>query len=118
MRLAEPTLETLPPSKSHADGTRSWPRRIIADKGYDWDELRRRFRARGIELIVPHRRGRARPPIQDGRSLRRYRRRWKIERMIAWIGNFRRVVVRYERHLHLYEAFLKIACLMITLRAL
>ena len=38
--------------------------------------------------------------------------------MIAWIGNFRRVVVRYERHLHLYEAFLKIACLMITLRAL
>lgn len=118
MKLAEPTLETIPPARSHADGSRSWPKRIVADKGYDWDALRGRFLARGIELIAPHRRGRTRPALQDGRSLRRYRRRWKIERTIAWIGNFRRVVVRYERRLRVYEAFLKIACLMIALRGL
>jgi len=30
--------------------------------------------------------------------LRRYRRRWKIERLFAWLQNFRRLVVRYERY--------------------
>jgi transposase len=31
---------------------------------------------------------------QDGRALRRYRQRWKIERTFAWLSNFRRLVVR------------------------
>lgn len=40
---------------------------------------------------VAYRRGRTRPKTQDGRSLRRYRRRWKVERLVAWLGNFRRL---------------------------
>src|SRR5262249_5177050 len=46
------------------------------------------------ELICPHRRNRTRPAMQDGRSLRRYRHRWIVERTIAWLSNFRRLVVR------------------------
>ena len=90
--------------------------RVIADKAYDSDPLRNRLRRRGIELICPHKKGRVRPATQDGRALRRYRHRWIIERTIAWLGNFRRLVVRYDRSLKIYEAFFQIACLMIVLR--
>jgi transposase len=95
------------------------PERLVCDKGYDSDGLRERLLSeRGIELVCPHRRNRRRPPLQDGRKLRRYRRRWKVERTFAWLGNFRRLVVRYERSLKVYRAFFHVACLVITLRQL
>ncbi len=89
---------------------------MIADKGYDSDALRERLRRRGIALIAPHRSNRHRTPPQDGRVLRRYHRRWIVERSIAWLGNFRRLVVRYDRSLTIYQAFFHIACFMIVLR--
>ena len=94
------------------------PWHLIADRAYDSDKLRTRLQARHIQLICPHRRGRVRPSLQDGRSLRRYRKRWKIERTFAWLGNFRRLVVRYERKIALYRGFFHLACLLITLRHL
>src|SRR5215213_4062318 len=78
------------------------PWRLIADRAYDSDALRSWLAAQDIELICPHRRGRIRPPTQDGRPLRRYRKRWKVERIFAWLGNFRRLLVRHEHHLHIY----------------
>ena len=89
---------------------------MIADKAYDSDPLRKRLRQRGIELIVPHRCNRKKPATQDGRALRRYSRRWIIERTNTWLGNFRRLVVRYDRSLTIYGAFFHIACFMIVLR--
>jgi transposase len=89
---------------------------VIADKGYDSDALRARLRKRGILLIAPHRSHRRHMPPQDGRILRRYRRRWMVERTFAWLGNFRRLVVRYDRSLSIYRAFFHIACFMIVLR--
>jgi transposase len=89
---------------------------VIADKGYDSDALRERLRRRGIVLIAPHRSNRHRTPPQDGRVLRRYKKRWIVERSIAWLGNFRRLVVRYDRSLIIYQAFVHIVCLMIVLR--
>ena len=62
----------------------------------------------------PHRRG-WRKQTQDGRKLRRYRRRWIGERTFAWLGNSRRLVVRYERKLQIYSAFFHFACIMIVL---
>jgi len=97
---------------------RSKPERLIADLGYDSDPLRRQLKARGIELICPHRKNRRQPPTQDGRKLRRFRRRWKVERTFAWLGNYRRLVVRYDRSLLMYNAFFHVACLIITLRHL
>jgi transposase len=69
-----------------------------------------------IELMAPHRCNRKRPKTQDGRKLRRYRKRWKVERTFAWLGNFRRLVVRYERHIAVYRAFFYLACIMIVMR--
>jgi transposase len=99
-----------------ADRPRQKPLRVIADKAYDSDPLRKRLRRRGIELICPHKRNRVRPATQDGRALRRYRRRWIMERTIGCLGNFRRLVVRYDRSLRIYRAFFHIACFMIVLR--
>jgi transposase len=95
---------------------RRLPRRLIYDKAADCDSLRLRLKNRGIDLISPHRHGRVRPRLQDGRKLRRYKRRWKMERSIAWLQNFRRLVVRYEHHAHLFLGFLQLACLYTTLR--
>jgi len=97
---------------------RTKPERVIADKAYDSDPLRERLAARDIELVAPHRRNRVRPKTQDGRALRRYRRRWKVERTFSWLQNFRRLVVRYERHSRIFLAFVHVACMLITLRAL
>ena len=86
------------------------------DRGYDSDKLRQQLRRRGIEPIVPHRKGRRRPPTQDGRSLRRYKRRWIVEGTFSWLGNYRRLTVRYDRWLTIYRGFFHIACFMIVLR--
>jgi transposase len=92
--LAETTLASIRVPNRHGRGQpRQKPQRLIADKAYDSDPLRMRLKKRGIELIVPHKANRVRKPTQDGRSLRRYRKRWKIERTNAWLGNFRRLVV-------------------------
>jgi transposase len=92
------------------------PKRLIYDRAADSDPLRSRLGARGIELICPHRRGRKRPNTQDRRKLRRYRRRWKIERTISWLQAFRRLLVRHEYYAHLFFGFLQLACLYTVLR--
>ena len=92
------------------------PKRLIYDRAADSDALRDRLADRGIELICPHRKGRVRPKTQDGRPLRRYRRRWIVERTISWLQAFRRLVTRYEFYAVLFHGFAKLACLMIVLR--
>ena len=117
VRLAEETLASIRVGRRHHAGRpRQKPVRVIADKAYDSDPLRKRLQRRGIELICPHKKNRVRPATQDGRALRRYRHRWIVERTIGWLGNFRRLVVRYDRSLQIYRAFFHIACFMIVLR--
>ena len=96
--------------------TTQTPWRMIGDKAYDSDPADAALLKRGVELIAPHRGGRKRPPTQDGRILRRYCRRWKIERLFAWLQNYRRIVVRYEYHLHNFMGFVKLGCALILLR--
>jgi transposase len=115
VKLAEETLEAVKVPRSGKGRPKKRPVRLIGDKGYDSDPLRKRLKYLKIELIAPHRSNRKKPKTQDGRKLRRYRKRWKVERTFAWIGNFRRLVVRYERDIKMYRAFFHLACLMITL---
>ena len=109
VKLLEPTLQELP----HA--LLSQIKRLIVDRGYDSDPLRLRLQERGIDMICPHRRNRRKPKTQDGRKLRRYKRRWKVERTFAWLGNYRRLLVRWERNLVVYRGFFHLACALITL---
>jgi len=93
------------------------PQNLIGDNAYDSDPLDAELRFYGIEVIAPHRRNR-RNSTQDGRRLKRYRRRWKIERLFAWLQNFRRVVVRYEPHAENFLGMCQLAASLILLRQL
>lgn len=76
VKLAEQTLAAIRVGRRHHAGRpRQKPLRVIADKGYDSDAVRERLRRRGILLIAPHRSNRHRTPPQDGRVLRRHKRR-------------------------------------------
>lgn len=93
------------------------PDRLIGDKAYDSDGLDERlWKERQIELISPHRKNRKRAKTQDGRCLRRYKRRWKIERLFAWLHNFRRLITRHERYAENFLGFLQLGCACILLR--
>ena len=92
--------------------------RLIGDRAYDSDPLDAILAERGIEMIAPHRRNRKKKKTQDGRKLRRYKRRWKVERLVAWLTNFRRLVVRYERRAENYLGFVHLDCVVILLRHL
>jgi len=92
------------------------PRRLIGDKAFDSDKLDTELKHQGIELIAPHRANRSKPATQDGRILRRYKRRWKIERLFAWLQQFRRILARHEYHAANYLGFAHLGCLMILMR--
>ena len=92
------------------------PARLIGDKAYDSDGLDEKlWRERNVELIAPHKANRLKA-TQDGRPLRRYKRRWKIERLFAWLQQFRRITTRFEYHIENYIGFLHLGCIKILLR--
>lgn len=109
MTLVEQTLdesfvEALPPN-------------LIGDKAFDSGPLALRLRQeRNIELIAPRRRACGGRRRQDGRRLRRYKRRWKVEGLFAWLKQFRRLVIRWEQRAENYLGFLQLGCMVILLR--
>lgn len=110
MKLVEKTLEERLVAEV--------PERLIGDKAYDSDRLDQALMENyGTAMIAPNRQNR-RVRTQDGRPLRRYVRRWKIERLFAWLFNFRRLVVRYEYHAENFQGFVHLAAAVILLRYL
>ena len=93
--------------------TQARPERLIGDKAYDSDPLDRECEALGVTLVAPHKRNRVKPKTQDGRPLRRYKRRWKVERLFAWLQNYRRLITWFEYYVENFLAFLQLAAFMI-----
>lgn len=94
------------------------PPRLIGDKAWDSAQLQQSLLAeRGIELIAPKRGGK-RPSRRkhDGRSMRRYRRRWKVERLFAWLKRWRRIATRWEHKAENFLAFVQLGCVILLLR--
>lgn len=97
---------------------RTLPSKLVGDKAWDSAKLQNELASqRGIELIAP-KRGGARPSTrhQDGRSLRRLRRRWKVERLFAWLKSFRRLATRWEHKSENFLGLLYLGCMVILLR--
>lgn len=89
--------------------------RLIGDKAYDSDPLDRHLEEEyGIKMIAPNRENRGQ--TQDGRALRRYKRRWAVERLFAWLQWFRRLVTRYEYHAENFLGMVRLGCMKIMLR--
>jgi transposase len=93
----------------------AFPQKLIGDRAYDSDGLDTELSDYGVEMIAPHNPTR-KTRTQDGRPLRRYRRRWHIERLFAWMMRFRRLVTRYECRARNFYAFTKLACIVILVR--
>lgn len=68
LRLLEDVLEDLPSVIK--------PELLVGDRAYDSDENDARLADKDIELIAAHKRGRKRPKTQDGRKLKRLKKRW------------------------------------------
>ncbi len=102
-------LDRLPPEvEVPADAS------VVADRGFDSDGLRDDPAAAGFWLLAPHRKNRRRPSRNDGRRMRRYRRRYIVERTFGWLHSYRRLLVRHEYYAHLYDGFLHLACALIA----
>jgi transposase len=91
-----------------------FPKRLIGDKAYNSDALDAELSLLGIDMIAPNRRNCKQ--TQDRRKLRRYKRRWKVERTIAWLQSFRRVRVRDDIKPLNFLGFVQLACIIIFLR--
>jgi transposase len=92
------------------------PENLIGDRAYDSDPLDEKLRQEGVEMIAPHKSNRTKRKTQDGRRLRRYERRWIIERFFAWIQWKRRLLVRWEYYPRNFLGFVQLAALCILLK--
>ncbi len=110
VRLVEPALDACWTSEN--------PAVLIGDKAYDADPLDASLRGRGIEMVAPHKKNRPKQATQDGRRLRRYKRRFKVERFFSWLEDFRRLVVRWEYYAENYLGFVLLACIRMSIKYL
>ena len=92
-----------------------WPVPVLADKAYDDDWLRDQLAVLGYRLVSKHRKNRVKEKTSDGRSERRLKRRWKVERTNAWLHSYRRAMTRYEKSMSRYEGFVSLACAFICM---
>ncbi len=92
------------------------PESLIGDRAYDSDKLDEELRRDGIEMISPHRKGRTKAKTQDGRRLRRYERRWIVERFFAWLHWQRRLLTRFEYYAHNFLGFVQLGCINMLLK--
>jgi transposase len=106
-KVFEELLDAVPPVKGRRGRPRKRPEKLHADKGYDFPFCRRALHRRRIKVRIA-RRG------KDSSS-RLGRRRWVIERTLAWLSSYRRLTVRYERRADIHEAFLQLACSLVCL---
>jgi transposase len=117
VKLLERTLDSVKVKKRRGVRRRPHkPERLIADRAYDSNPARALLVKREIEPIIPRRKNNRVATHQDGRKLRRYRRRWIIERTNSWLQNFRRLVVRYEHRVKNFEALVHLACALVTMK--
>jgi transposase len=113
---ASPAEVKLAPGTMAARIVPDLPRAMVFDRAYDSNSFRSFLVDCGVEPIIPARRTSKHATHQDGRKLRRYRHRWKVERLNAWLQNDRRLVTRYERKPENFLGFVQLSCVKIWLR--
>ncbi|MET9912542.1 IS5 family transposase [Streptomyces sp. NPDC006476] len=105
-----PLLDAIPSIRGLRGGPRRKPRRLYADRAYDFDKYRRLLWKRGIKPAI------ARRGVAHGSGLGKVR--WVVERAFAWLHQFKRLRIRYERRTDLHQGLLELACSLICLRRL
>lgn len=112
MRLVEPTLKSLPVARPTP--TRRHPQHLCADKGYDYPSVRDLVAAWGYTAHIPAKKAKGATAVPP-EPVPGYRaRRWVVERTHSWMNRFRRLLIRWEKKVPNYKAFLHFACAWIT----
>ena len=106
-KLLAATLDVVPGVRRGRGRPRRRPRKLHADKAYDHRRCRTECRERSMTPRI------ARRGVE--RSDRLGRRRWVVERTLAWLARFRRLTIRYERRADIHWAFTSLACFLICL---
>lgn len=101
-------LDAIPAIRGKRGRPRSRPDKIHADKAYDALRCRQSAIRRGIQPRI------ARRGVESKERLGRHR--WVVERTFAWLHQFKRLRVRYERRSDIHLAFLIIGCLLVCFR--
>lgn len=121
VRLAEQTLDTIRVARLRGR-PKQRPEKLVADRVYDSAAFRRALRSRGIRMCIPPRRRPKRWKPKRGRPVvaRKddYRLRHRVERSFAWLGAFRRLLIRWERLFHLYRSFFAFAVMLLCVKRL
>jgi transposase len=103
-------VEAIPAVRGRRGRPRQRPKQVYGDRGYDSEPLRHWLRSLRIQPVLAKRR------TPHGSGLGRYR--WVVERTLAWLHQFRRLRIRYERRSDIHEAFMSLACALICWRFL
>lgn len=98
-------VDAIPALQGERGRPRHRPDRVLGDRGYDAEAIRQGLRVRHIVPLLAMRN------TDHGSGLGRWR--WVVERTFAWLFQFRRLRVRYERRADIHEAFLSLGCALI-----
>jgi IS5 family transposase len=108
-KVLEEAVDAIEPIRKPRRGrARKRPKKLHADKGYDFPRCRKALRKRGITPRI------ARRGIESSERLGRYR--WVVERTLSWLNRYRRLKVRYERREDIHQAFLELGSALICWR--
>jgi putative transposase len=110
-KMAAETITSIPVERPAP--TLEQPQGLCLDKGYDYDEVRALLAEFGF---TAHIRGRGEEAQAIKREAGYKARRWVVERTHSWINRFRRLLVRWDKNVRNYLAFLHLACAYITYR--
>jgi transposase len=112
MRLVETTLESIPVERP--EPTKGKPQHLCADKGYDFPSVRELIAAWGYTAHIPVKKAKGAEPVEREKVPGYRARRWVVERTHSWMNRFRRLLIRWEKKVPNYKAFLHFACAWIT----
>jgi len=103
-------VDDIPPLQGAFGHPRHRPDCVVGDRAYDAEAIRQGLRDRRIIPFL------AKRNTEHGSGLGRWR--WVVERTFAWLNQFRRLRVRYEKRADIHEAFLSLGCALICWRCL
>jgi len=105
-----PLVDAIPSVRGKRGRPRRRPDRVQGDRAYDSEPHRQQLRERRIEPVLAER------GVPHGSGLGVFR--WVVERTLAWLHQYRRLRIRFERRADIHESFLSIGCALICFKHL
>lgn len=123
VKLAEPTLDAIKVPRPHGrphGRPKCRPDTLMADRGYTGSAFRHALRRRGVGMCIPAKRRPAKWRAKRGWPIvahkEEYRLRYKVERSFAWLGNYQRLLIRWEHLFAVYRIYFTFAAIVLCVK--